>query len=306
MNVSVLPMANMNLITQTRAAALGAHERVRAHVASAAVPSLSQNAVTAHAGSTDRGKSVAAESMPLCKGAAAQGWRSLNPAAALAMLVLLNAAAFAPTQALTEVLAFVGCAAVYVWCGRARAVVGWALAYALLLVAAFALVAVPNAVAASFAAPVLMVRRVFCIGMFAANLIATTRVGEMAAALQALRLPRGAVVAVSIALRFFPTMRREVTAVLEAMRVRGVALTPASVARHPLRCLERVMVPLMSRLSIVADELGNAAMVRGVDAPERRTSYYALSMRVADVAFLAWFVLVALLVVLLKAGVVTW
>lgn len=222
------------------------------------------------------------------------------------MLILLNVAAFAPTQALTEVLAFVGCVAVYAWCGRARAAGAWAVAYAVLLAAAFALVVVPNALAVSFAAPVLMFRRVFCIGMFAANLIATTRVGEMAAALQALRLPRGAVVAVSVALRFFPTMRREFTAVCEAMRVRGVALTPASIARHPLHCLERVMVPLMSRLSIVADELGNAAMVRGIDSPERRTSYYELSVRLADVAFLAWFSLVALLVALLKAGVVSW
>lgn len=222
------------------------------------------------------------------------------------MLILLNIAAFAPTQAVTEALAFIGCAAAYVWCGRARAVVGWAVAYALLLAAAFTLVSMPNAIAVSFAAPVLMVRRVFCIGMFAANLMATTRVGEMAAALQAFRLPRGAVVAVSVALRFFPTMRREFVAVFEAMRVRGVALTPASVVRHPLRCLERVMVPVMSRLSIVADELGNAAMVRGIDAQMRRTSYYALSVQAVDVALLAWFALIALLVVLLKVGVVSW
>ena len=124
--------------------------------------------------------------------------------------------------------------------------------------------------------------------MFASNMIATTRVGEMACALQWLHVPKHGVIAVCVALRFFPTLSQEFASVMDALRVRGMPLTMASVARHPMRTLERVLVPVMSRLAIVADELSNAAMARGMDSACRRTSYYRLRMNAMD-----WFLLAA-------------
>lgn len=226
----------------------------------------------------------------------------LDPRVSLAILLMLNAIAFAPTVVWTETAAALLCAAVMAWCRRPAPALRWLAAYAVLFAVAQALVAFPNAVTASFATMAVMFRRVFCVGMFASNMIATTRVGEMAAALQRLHVPRGGVVACSVALRFFPTIGAEFARVAEAMRVRGMALTPAFVLRHPALVVENLMVPVMSRLAIVAEELSNAATVRGIDSDAPRTSYYALRLRPADAVFAALFACVAAYVLMLKLG----
>ena len=114
----------------------------------------------------------------------------------------------------------------------------------------------------------------------------------------------GAVVALCVALRFFPTMGKEFSSVAEAMKVRGMALSPATVLRHPALTAENLMVPVMSRLAIVADELSNAAIVRGIDSAAARTSYYELRFGPADALFAALFGAVVACVALIKLGVI--
>ena len=53
----------------------------------------------------------------------------------------------------------------------------------------------------------------------------------------------------------------------------------------------------------MADELANAAAVRGIDAPNRRTSYYELHIGAADALLLAYFAAIAGVSAALGAGV---
>ena len=245
-------------------------------------------------------RTKAAEAGP---GASAPRRRRLDPRVSIAILLLLNLIAFAPTSLVAEAAGALACLGVMVWCGRWKAALAWGLAYVAVAAATLALMALPGPAAASFSVAFVMMRRIFCVGMFASNMIATTRVGEMAAALQRMHVPRGGVVAASVALRFFPTMGAEFRAVVEVCRVRGVAVTPASVVAHPLRTVEYLMVPVMSRLAIVVDELSNAAVVRGIDSDAPRTSYYELRIGAADIAALLVFAAVAASVVLAKMEV---
>ena len=89
--------------------------------------------------------------------------------------------------------------------------------------------------------------------MFASTMIATTRVGELACALQRIHIPRHAIIALCVALRFFPTMAGEFRSVVEALRIRGMAITIKTVISHPVQVMEWILVPVMNRLSIVAD-----------------------------------------------------
>lgn len=249
----------------------------------------------------------AASAAPACAAASARragARRRLDPRTSLAVLLMLNLIAFAPTKPWTEVAAVALCAATMIWCGRASAALRWLAAYAAVFGASMAVAAFPNEVTASFAAMIVVFRRVFCVGMFASNMIATTRVGEMASALQRAHVPRGGVVALCVALRFFPTMGKEFSSVAEAMKVRGMALSPATVLRHPALTAENLMVPVMSRLAIVADELSNAAIVRGIDSAAERTSYYELRFGPADALFAVLFAAVVACVALIKLGVI--
>lgn len=231
--------------------------------------------------------------------------RRLDPRVSIAILVLINATAFAPRLVVGQIAMVALCAAVAIWCGRAASAVKWCAAYAVVMAAGYAFLLVPNAAAASFATMIVMVRCVFCVGMFASTMIATTRVGELACALQRMRLPRHGIIAVCVALRFFPTMAGEFRAVIEALRVRGMAITPKSIVTQPVRVMENLLVPVMSRLSIVADELSNAAVVRGMDSARPRTSYYDLRLRTADIVFLALFAATATVLLLSKFGVIS-
>ena len=230
--------------------------------------------------------------------------RRLDPRVSIVILVLINATAFAPRLVVGQIAMVALCSAVAVWCGRAASAAKWCVAYAVVMAAGYAFLLFPNAVAASFATMFVMVRCVFCVGMFASTMIATTRVGELACALQRMHLPRHGIIAVCVALRFFPTMAGEFRAVIEALRVRGMAITPKSIVTQPVRVMENLLVPVMSRLSIVADELSNAAVVRGMDSSRLRTSYYDLRLRAADVVFLALFAATAAVLLLSKFGVV--
>ena len=230
--------------------------------------------------------------------------RRLDPRVSIAILVLINATAFAPRLVIGQIAMVALCAAVAIWCGRAVSAAKWCAAYAVVMAAGYAFLLFPNAAAASFATMVVMVRCVFCVGMFASTMIATTRVGELACALQRVHLPRHGIIAVCVALRLFPTMAGEFRAVVEALRVRGMAITPKSIVTQPVRVMENLLVPVMSRLSIVADELSNAAVVRGMDSARPRTSYYDLRLRTTDIVFLTLFAATAAVLLLSKFGVI--
>ena len=221
--------------------------------------------------------------------------RRLDPRVSIAILIPINATAFAPRLVIGQIAMVALCAAVAVWCGRAASAVKWCAAYAVVMTAGYAFLLIPM---------IVMIRCVFCVGMFASTMIATTRVGELACALQRARLPRHGIIAVCVALRFFPTMAGEFCAVAEALRVRGMAITPKTIVTQPVRVMENLLVPVMSRLSIVADELSNAAVVRGMDSSRPRTSYYDLRLRAADVVFLALFAATAAVLLLSKFGVI--
>ena len=62
-------------------------------------------------------------------------------------------------------------------------------------------------------------------------------------------------------------------------------------------------MPVIARLGQIADELGNAVVVRGVGASEHRTSYYHLRVRAIDVACLIAAMVLLALSACFRAGV---
>lgn len=230
--------------------------------------------------------------------------RRLDPRISIVILILVNATAFGTNFIPGQIGMVALCAAVSVWTGRQSAALRWSLAYAAIFIVSWLFMLFPNPVTASFAAMFVMLKCIFCIGMFASTMIATTRVGELACALQRAHLPRHAIIALCVAFRFFPTMAGEFRSVVEALRVRGMAITPKVVICHPVQVMERVLVPVMNRLSIVADELSNAAVVRGMDSDKTRSSYYDLKLHAADWVFLAAFAAVAAILLLVKLEVI--
>ena len=115
----------------------------------------------------------------------------------------------------------------------------------------------------------------------------TTRIGQMKAALRAVHLPRVFVDALAVAFRVIPTVGAEAVAIREAMEMRGVDLGIRGVLRHPLVIAERFLVPLLSSIARVADDLAASSVIRGLGGPTRPTSLTRLRASAWDAAALA-------------------
>ena len=181
--------------------------------------------------------------------------------------------------------------------GRGRMAASFSFAY-LFLMGIFWITTMlpPNATGA------LACRTCMPICLFAAVFATTTKIGDLTAALYGMRLPKAVVVPLVIAVRFFPTLKEESSAVADAMRVRGLALSPKNLVSKPALMFESAVVPVMLRCAKIADELAAAAVARGIDRPGRKTSYNAPRFGWADFLPLSILAACCLLLVVAKAN----
>ena len=114
----------------------------------------------------------------------------------------------------------------------------------------------------------------------------TMRIGQMKASLRAVHLPRVFVDALVVAFRVLPTVGAEAVAIREALEMRGVDLGIRGVLRHPLVIAERFLVPLLSSIARVADDLAASSVIRGLGGPTLPTSLTRLRASAWDVVAL--------------------
>lgn len=104
-----------------------------------------------------------------------------------------------------------------------------------------------------------------------AHLIATTSPTQLSAALRAWRLPRAISVTLAVMLRFFPVVAAESAAVLDAMRLRGLA-GATGFARHPILTMEHFTVPMIAASLRASEDLSASAILRGLGSRRRPVS----------------------------------
>ncbi|WP_314451025.1 energy-coupling factor transporter transmembrane component T [uncultured Microbacterium sp.] len=121
----------------------------------------------------------------------------------------------------------------------------------------------PNAVTATTGVGASYMLRFVLVAAIGAHLVATTTPTRLSASLRAWRVPRPIAVTVGVMVRFFPVVANEARAVLDAMRLRGL-LGARGVARHPLRSVERFVVPMIAASLRASEDLSAAAILRGL------------------------------------------
>jgi|GEM_PF-1729327 len=117
------------------------------------------------------------------------------------------------------------------------------------------------------------------------HLIATTSPTRLAAALHAWRIPRPLSVTLAVMLRFFPVVGSEAAAVLDALRLRGLA-GASGLLRHPVLTLERFTVPMIAASLRATEDLAASAILRGLGSPHVPTAMEPPRFRGADVLLL--------------------
>lgn len=106
--------------------------------------------------------------------------------------------------------------------------------------------------------------------------------GKLIAIFQKCRMPQSILLILVVIIRFIPTISGEIKVIKEAMRVRGFTGSKRKMFFHPLRTMEYVVVPLIFRSLKVGDELAAAAIVKGIENPNQKQSYYQLKVSSTD------------------------
>ncbi len=106
--------------------------------------------------------------------------------------------------------------------------------------------------------------------------------GKLIAVFQKSALPQSIVLILIVIVRFIPTISGEFRTIREAMKVRGFTGRLSKVFLHPLQTIEYAVVPLIFRSIKVGDELAAASIVRGIENPIKKHSYYSTKLSIID------------------------
>lgn len=121
---------------------------------------------------------------------------------------------------------------------------------------------------------------------------------DLLAALQAMGAPQAVLIPCMVVLRFFPTIRRDASHLMESLKTRRVLAGRGYALRHPALVCELLVVPLLMRSVRVSDELAASALVRGLGGEIRPTMLHSLSFGVKDAVVTA--------LTLASIGVLAW
>ena len=121
-----------------------------------------------------------------------------------------------------------------------------------------------------------LVRKILPVLSVGLLIVTTTEVSEFLAVAAKLRVPRAVTIPLSVAFRYFPTLKREYSDVRDAMRMRGINLS-----------FEHVIVPVMMSAVNVSDEPSAAALCRGINRPGKHTCLRDARMSLVDWAVVA-------------------
>lgn len=121
---------------------------------------------------------------------------------------------------------------------------------------------------------------------------------DLLAALQAMGAPQAVLIPCMVVLRFFPTIRRDASHLMESLKTRRVLAGGGYALRHPALTCELLVVPLLMRSVRVSDELAASALVRGLGSETRPTILHPLSFGARDAVVAA--------LTLASIGVLAW
>ncbi|WP_329886218.1 energy-coupling factor transporter transmembrane component T [Pseudoramibacter faecis] len=175
----------------------------------------------------------------------------------------------------------------------------------LLMIQLFVIVRLPVAVGGVIYMFDVYIRKLIPCFMLGAFLIRTTKVSAFLAALSRLHLPKGFTIALSVTLRYFPTMTEEWGYIKDAMALRGITVSFAGFLRHPLRTMEYVYVPMLVSASKISDEITQAAITRGIDHAGRRSCIEQVGFSIRDALIVMLYIGIICMIVFdfLRGGV---
>ncbi len=125
----------------------------------------------------------------------------------------------------------------------------------------------------------------------------TTRVEDLMATLERMKLPFCIFLPTAVMLRFIPTFTNDIRQVWETLRIKGWPLGPAMLTVSPLLSARLILAPILFRALKSSETLGVASELKGLGTKDRTMRGDAQTMTTLDARVLA-------AVVMVTAGVI--
>ena len=106
---------------------------------------------------------------------------------------------------------------------------------------------------------------------------------EITTALERCRLPKGIILSISVMFRNFASLKEDFFTISDAMKLKGIDTSRKGIVCHPFRMLEYIFVPMLFRSLRTAEEFSCAALVKGIENKNRRSSYFDVRIRKKDI-----------------------
>ena len=106
---------------------------------------------------------------------------------------------------------------------------------------------------------------------------------EITTALERCRLPKGIILSISVMFRNFASLKEDFFTISDAMKLKGIDTSRKGIVCHPFRLLEYLFVPMLFRSLRTAEEFSCAALVKGIENKNRRSSYFDVRIRKKDI-----------------------
>ena len=143
-----------------------------------------------------------------------------------------------------------------------------------------------------------MAQKLVVLALLGISLSKLASMQDLLAALQAMGAPQAVLIPCMVVLRFFPTIRRDASHLMESLKTRRVLAGGGYAFRHPALTCELLVVPLLMRSVRVSDELAASALVRGLGGETRPTMLHPRSFGARDAVVAA--------LTLASIGVLAW
>lgn len=117
-------------------------------------------------------------------------------------------------------------------------------------------------------------------------LIKTTTIGEFMAALCKFHISKTVIIPLSIMFRYLPVVYEDWNNIKNAMKMRGLSPSFIGFIKHPYKTIECVYTPLLISACNTAEELSAAAITRGIENKNPRTSIISMKLCFYDYLFI--------------------
>ncbi len=211
--------------------------------------------------------------------------RGLDPRIGMILIILSVVIVFSHTKLYIEWIFMSSILFLMDWFGVRKTMFQILISYLVLCVIQVFVIPNVNVTLASMISVSVYFKMIFPCGAAVALFCATTPVRVLLEAFRRMHVPLSISVAAAVSARYFPTLKDELTAIWNAMRLRNI--------KGMEQKIESMYVPLLMSAVKTGEELAQSAIVRGIENPAPKTSIVEIRIRSLDVLVLLYFLLLA-------------